>query len=317
MKMKISCALLGATTLLVSTAVAAQSQQSTETYTYDALGRLVRVETAGGQSDGEQRDYQFDAASNRTSVVATGGNTLQSLPAECALSAADWASSDDTQLAWPRVYVSAACEEDLTIAYALTQQSGEGNWTDMGFGGSTGTDPVLEAALPEDETVKLMYIQPEAGSVPLGTDLVLAMDWQVTNFAGPGTTDSSTVTINGTGSAGSACTLGPSGFTVTQTEYAYPRVYAPTSAGCGFQVQLGYTITVESGNINANDITAVFSALDDTLEANEHAKVLVIYPVDGVTTETQPIVLRVNWQVLNGNAVIASPGYSTVTINPN
>jgi len=33
----------------------AQSTTSTETYTYDALGRLVEVDVAGGEEDGASR----------------------------------------------------------------------------------------------------------------------------------------------------------------------------------------------------------------------------------------------------------------------
>jgi YD repeat-containing protein len=47
----------------------------TITYTYDALGRLTAVQAAGGPAAGVQRNYQFDAAGNRTQVVVTGATT--------------------------------------------------------------------------------------------------------------------------------------------------------------------------------------------------------------------------------------------------
>jgi hypothetical protein len=47
----------------------------TATYTYDALGRLTNVQTAGGPAAGVQRSYQFDPAGNRTQVGTSGAAT--------------------------------------------------------------------------------------------------------------------------------------------------------------------------------------------------------------------------------------------------
>lgn len=41
----------------------------TQTYTYDALGRLTKVTT----SSGRVTEYTYDAANNRTKVQSTGG----------------------------------------------------------------------------------------------------------------------------------------------------------------------------------------------------------------------------------------------------
>ena len=42
------------------------------TYAYDALGRLVRVEHAGGPTNGVVSAYQYDPAGNRSLVEITG-----------------------------------------------------------------------------------------------------------------------------------------------------------------------------------------------------------------------------------------------------
>ena len=42
------------------------SQSATETYTYDALGRLVQIDRSGGQNDGKITGTCFDPAGNRT-----------------------------------------------------------------------------------------------------------------------------------------------------------------------------------------------------------------------------------------------------------
>lgn len=175
------------------------AQDSIKTYTYDDLGRLTRVEIDNGSQDGEQRDYNYDRADNRQSVISTG------------------ASSSPSQ----------------------------------------------------------------------------------------------------------TCTLGPVGFTTTQSGYSYPRVYAPTTTGCGFEIQVDFTITLESGQVSAAEVQAIestavfFPGGDDTLDADEHAKVLVIYPTTGVVSTTQPFVLRVTWSAPGGNATFGGSGYSLVTINPN
>tara|TARA_R100001224_G_C4026956_1_gene151308 strand:+ start:2347 stop:2658 length:312 start_codon:yes stop_codon:yes gene_type:complete len=61
---------LGLSALLVLP-TAAEAQSSIKTYQYDALGRLVKVETTGGQENDTRRDYEYDPAGNRLSVDST------------------------------------------------------------------------------------------------------------------------------------------------------------------------------------------------------------------------------------------------------
>ncbi|WP_298309177.1 hypothetical protein [uncultured Erythrobacter sp.] len=65
---------IGATIILAATS-AASAQQSTETYTYDALGRLVKVQTTGGANGGVAQDYTYDDAGNRTNVRVAGASS--------------------------------------------------------------------------------------------------------------------------------------------------------------------------------------------------------------------------------------------------
>ena len=44
----------------------------TLTYTYDARGRLVKVERSGSVNNGVKAEYTHDKADNRTTVVVTG-----------------------------------------------------------------------------------------------------------------------------------------------------------------------------------------------------------------------------------------------------
>lgn len=52
----------------------AQPSLAAETvkYTYDALGRLVKVEHVGGSNDGMQQTTAFDPAGNRSNHTVTG-----------------------------------------------------------------------------------------------------------------------------------------------------------------------------------------------------------------------------------------------------
>jgi hypothetical protein len=60
-------AIVMATTLDVGCCLA----NETVTYTYDVLGRLVKVANSGSINTGQQSTYSFDAADNRTTVVST------------------------------------------------------------------------------------------------------------------------------------------------------------------------------------------------------------------------------------------------------
>lgn len=47
----------------------------TTTYTYDALGRLKKLEFQGGPAGGAQVEYKYDATGNRTQYVVSGSTS--------------------------------------------------------------------------------------------------------------------------------------------------------------------------------------------------------------------------------------------------
>lgn len=59
---------LGAAAAIPALALAAE----TITYTYDARGRLVKVERTGTVNNGVKTEYKHDKADNRTNVTVTG-----------------------------------------------------------------------------------------------------------------------------------------------------------------------------------------------------------------------------------------------------
>ena len=76
--------LLRAGLLLAASAIAWENPgRAAETivYSYDSLGRLVRVERSGTASPGTSAAYGYDAADNRTNVtVSVGGAAAPSPP---------------------------------------------------------------------------------------------------------------------------------------------------------------------------------------------------------------------------------------------
>jgi hypothetical protein len=58
--------------LAASAAALAAHASETITYTYDAKGRLVKVERAGTVNNGVKAEYTHDKANNRTNVTVSG-----------------------------------------------------------------------------------------------------------------------------------------------------------------------------------------------------------------------------------------------------
>ena len=61
---------------------AAAHSSETITYTYDARGRLVKVEHAGTVNGGLKTEYSYDNADNRTNVTVTGSSSCTNATAK-------------------------------------------------------------------------------------------------------------------------------------------------------------------------------------------------------------------------------------------
>jgi hypothetical protein len=66
-KMLLAAAVLGA-------GAAAALASETITYTYDARGRLIKVERSGSVNNGVKAEYVYDKADNRTNVNVISPN---------------------------------------------------------------------------------------------------------------------------------------------------------------------------------------------------------------------------------------------------
>ncbi|NIJ64633.1 hypothetical protein FHR20_001564 [Sphingomonas leidyi] len=69
-----STAILLGVGALAATASAPSPANETTNYTYDALGRLVKVEQEGGVNNGIVSNYSYDKAGNRANVNVTGAH---------------------------------------------------------------------------------------------------------------------------------------------------------------------------------------------------------------------------------------------------
>ncbi|MEP9359070.1 hypothetical protein [Sphingomonas sp. KR3-1] len=65
-------ALLVGLTIAAGTISSVASASETVTYTYDAKGRLVKVEHSGAVNNGVKTEYTHDKANNRKRVQVTG-----------------------------------------------------------------------------------------------------------------------------------------------------------------------------------------------------------------------------------------------------
>lgn len=72
--MRVSRFLTGTATIAFAVSLHAFPAQATETitYTYDARGRLVKVERAGTVNNNVKTEYEHDKADNRKRVKTTG-----------------------------------------------------------------------------------------------------------------------------------------------------------------------------------------------------------------------------------------------------
>jgi Spy/CpxP family protein refolding chaperone len=71
---KKKAALAAAALTVAAAAAAAAAASETITYSYDARGRLVKVEHGGSVNNGVKAEYRYDKGDNRTNVNVISPN---------------------------------------------------------------------------------------------------------------------------------------------------------------------------------------------------------------------------------------------------
>ncbi|WP_298465658.1 hypothetical protein [uncultured Erythrobacter sp.] len=157
----------------------AHGQASTKTYTYDELGRLIKVEVANGSQNGEQRDYAYDRSDNRTQVNSTGadGGTPSS---SCALSSVGWTTVQGSY-GIARVFppTPAGCGFPVELSATITVESGQISGPEL----TAIQDSVLWIGgdtLQSTDFAKSMAFGPAATDVSTPDDYVLKVTWSTT-----------------------------------------------------------------------------------------------------------------------------------------
>lgn len=169
--------------LLLASSPSPLKASETQTYTYDARGRLVSVISSGTVNNNRSITYCYDKADNRTLYNSdTSGAQASCTPApSCTLTAISPTSSDEFAV-YPRVEKSGSCPTNVTLSYSIQYVSGPGSYYDGGFVGGN--------VLYTYETSKPVAIYPTAFSIPAGQELRLDVTFTSTT---PGVTISPSV----------------------------------------------------------------------------------------------------------------------------
>nr|WP_225425795.1 cadherin-like domain-containing protein [Pelagerythrobacter rhizovicinus] len=132
-------------TALGLVAESASAQNSIDTYTYDALGRLVAVSTSGGSHDNKTRSICYDSAGNRTTYrgtsdgsVATCVNTGDGSSNQPPVTGADAVSLPCKTAVFKNLVANDTDPEGNTplVVQSITRTSGTAT-ASVGSGGST------------------------------------------------------------------------------------------------------------------------------------------------------------------------------------
>lgn len=272
--MGVRARLLSAAALIL--VAAAASSQETITYSYDAKGRLTKVDRDGGINDGVDASYLYDKADNRTQVIVTGAGV-----AGPGFSAGDASGTEggtvtfmvtrngDTSAAQSVSYASAS--HVATSGSDFTAVSGT-----LNFAIGETSKPVVVTTLQDTlyegtETFHLNLSNPTNGATindPQGVGTILDDDQQV-SFAinDPSVTEGGTLQFTVTKSGSN-----PNSFTV---DYATAN---------GTTTSSDYTATSGTLTFTSAQTTHTISVatIDDTLiEASETVLVNLSNPSPG------------------------------------
>ena len=133
------------TWLIAALAVPAAAAGETVTYTYDALGRLTAVSTAGGPNGGAAAATGYDPAGNRTSYSHDAGGA-EALAAPAPAAAAGALESGPDAAAGPVEGVGEPAPSDFPTAIDMPDEAAPPGPADPG---QAVPDEEVQAAEPE------------------------------------------------------------------------------------------------------------------------------------------------------------------------
>jgi len=165
-------------TTFMSLVSSAAPASETQTYRYDALGRLISSTASGGPNSGTQVDTQFDPAGNRLRYqVASGGG------AGCTLAAASDAASNDDSTVYTYVERLGDCSSAVSVDYSVQVLSNGASYTSAAWFGGFGATPTSGPIQPTEANPARRWIRvwSSYGSVQPGNPLVLRVTWRVTS----------------------------------------------------------------------------------------------------------------------------------------
>lgn len=149
------------------------SAGETITYTYDALGRLVAVETSGTVNNGQDVRISYDAAGNRTNYQVTGAGS-----GTPTLSIGNANTTEGGNLVFT-VTLSPSAASTVTVNYATANGSaGEpGDYTALtgmltltaGQTSQSITVPTIDDSLTEPSETMTVSLSGAAGGAAIGT----------------------------------------------------------------------------------------------------------------------------------------------------
>ena len=246
----------------------------TITYTYDALGRLTKVESAGDVNNGQVTSTSYDPAGNRTNQQVTGAGTAPSYLAIDSVSATEGDNLVFTVTRTGNLATAVSVSYTIASGTATSGSDFTGSPDTLAFAANE-TSKTITIATVDDTSVEPAETMTVTLSGATGGAII-------SNATGTGTINDNDVA--------------PAQFWINAA-----RGFAVEGGSMAFTVgRTGTTSTAVSVNYATNDGTAIagsdYTAASGTLQfaANETSKVVSISFIDDSTseaTETMSVVL--------------------------
>ncbi|MBX9813408.1 MAG: hypothetical protein K2X76_01760 [Sphingomonas sp.] len=160
--------------MLMFGGAAPTTASETQTYRYDALGRLTLVQTQNGPNNGTQISVEFDPAGNRKRYQVANGASAGG----CVLTASLDYSDNDEFTIYPFVERVGDCGSPIGVAYTVESAASGAVYGNAAWFGQSGPIQPSESN-PARRSIRVW--SGGYGSVAAGNPLVLRVTWRVTS----------------------------------------------------------------------------------------------------------------------------------------